>query len=379
MCRYLLFIVGSLFFSCSSDPVHDKNIYTLIRVDSASFESLSTVNVNAYCVKYHNVGNQEYLFWGNRPQNSIEIFNLRTGLHFKTIKLPREGPNSISDINGGFSVISMDSIFISNSQLGRIHMFDTNGILLKTFDHTDTSYYSANNLIGLNTKFYSDIYKYNNNLIFPFFTPQFPIKPSDDIVYDLQVVKLYSINNGIFMNSGLHFEPQVYDPLSLLVANSNTMLNGRYYYQIATQSKIRFTDDFLIKKIKEAKSRYHTDYVKMNDYPEDILTYNAKEFSYRSLLADPFRQVIYRTVKLPVEDILKSDLSKEFEDVYERVSIMILDKELNVLGEVLFHNSNYSWNECFVGKKGLYLLRSSYHPLYYEPQITYDIFTLHPM
>src|SRR5690606_25695289 len=136
-----------------------------------------------------------------------------------------------------------------------------------------------------------------------------------------------------FRNSGLHFDPNIYKPQSLLIANSNAMFNGRYYYQIATQSDVRYTDDFIDKDKRDVRSRYHSDYVKMSDYSKDILTYNAKEFSYRSLLADPFRQVIYRTVKLPVKDILTADLEKEFTDVYERVSIMICDKELNTLGE----------------------------------------------
>src|SRR5690606_10665941 len=162
----------------------------------------------------------------------------------------------------------------------------------------------------------------------------------------------------------------------LLIANSNAMLNGRYYYQIATQSAIRYTDDFFNMNRKEARSQYHTEYVKMSDYPKDILTYNALEFSYRSLFSDQYRQVIYRTVKLPVKDIISADKNKEFEDVYERVSIMILDKDLNILGEQLFENSNYSWNECFVGEKGLYILRSPYHPNYFEPRITYDIYEL---
>lgn len=376
MKRIFLYILVCISVSCSVETNVDSNSYALVCVDSVTLEPSYTVNVNSYCVKYFHHRNREYLFWGNRPQNSIEIFDINTGELLKTVKFPREGPNSISDINGGFSILSMDSIFISNTELGKIHMFDTAGILQKTFNHTDTSYYSANNLIGLNTKLHSDIYRHHKMLVFPFFTPQFPVQPSDEMVYELQVVKLYDLTKDRFRNSGLHFDPDIYEPQSLLIANSNAMLNGRYYYQIATQSAIRYTDDFFNMNRKEARSQYHTEYVKMSDYPKDILTYNALEFSYRSLLSDQFRQMIYRTVKLPVKDIISADKNKEFEDVYERVSIMILDKDLNILGEQLFENSNYSWNECFVGEKGLYILRSPYHPNYFEPRITYDIYEL---
>src|SRR5690606_9576290 len=104
--------------------------------------------------------------------------------------------------------------------------------------------------------------------------------------------------------------------------------------------------------------------------------YVARDFAYRSLIAAPFRQVIYRTVQLPVKDILTRDLDKASEHVYERVSIVILLPDLNIRGPQLFENSNYSWNECFVGEKGLYILRSPYHPNYFEPRITYDIYEL---
>ena len=341
-----LFLLSLLTFyiSCSEKIIDSPQKFTLVMVDSITFEPLTTVNANSYCVKYHSDANGEYLFWGNRPRNSIEIFDINSGNHMKTIRFPREGPNSISNINRGFTILSFDSIFISNSELGKIFMFDTSAILQKVYNHTDTSYYSANNLIGLNSKIHSDIYATNENLIFPFDIPQFPTQPSDSVVNSLQVLKLYDIGEGRFRNSELHFEPEIYEPNSLFIANSNTMLDGRFFYQIATKSAIRYTDDFHNKKLREAKSKFHTGYIKMSDYASDFYSYLAKEFSYRSLFADPFRQVIYRTVKLPVKDILTANLDNEFEDVYERVSIMILDKDLNILGEQLFENSNYSLN-----------------------------------
>ena len=371
----ILLLLLLVLIGCRNDDIINTQNYTFEKIDSITFEPLTSVNIHSMCVKYFKEGDQEYMLWGNRPQNSIEIFDIGTGNHLKTLKFPREGPNSISRIVGGFSILSMDSIFVSSFDLGKIYICDSSGIVRKVINHSDTSYFSANNLVGLNTKLHSDIFRRRGKLIIPFETANFPTKPTYSLIYSMQVVKLLDLRNQKIYNSGLHFDPDIYEPLSLFLGISNAMLGNRYYFQIATQTDVRYTDNFLIKSKKPAPSKFQTDYVKMRDYP-DITEYVTREFAYRSLIADPFRQVIYRTVKLPVKDILTADLDKEFEDVYERVSIMILDKDLNILGEQLFENSNYSWNECFVGEKGLYILRSPYHPNYFEPRITYDIYEL---
>src|SRR5690606_34544425 len=229
-------ILICVYVSCSVETSEDMNSYALVCVDSVTLEPSYTVNVNSYCVKYYHHRNREYLLWGNRPRNSIEIFDINSGNHMKTIRFPREGPNSISRIVGGFSILSMDSIFISSFDLGKIYMCDSSGIVRKVINHSDSSYFSANNLVGLNTKLHSDIFCRRGKLIIPFETANFPTKPTDSLIYSMQVVKLLDLRNQKIYNSGLHFDPDIYEPLSLFLGISNAMLGNRYYFQIATQS-----------------------------------------------------------------------------------------------------------------------------------------------
>ena len=351
---------------------HDSD-YEFLLVDSVSMEIPGTVNVNSICVKMYAQAGREYLFWENRSRFGIELFDLTDQKYIRPILFSREGPNGIPSISGGFSVLGFDSIFVSSYEVGKLHWFDSAGVLKEVLRHADTTLIFENNAIGINSKFRSDLYRYKDKLILPYSTANFPTMPSEETVHDMQVVKIYDLVEKTYDPSGLHFDYDIYDPLSLLLVPSHIMMEDRYYYQIATQSAIRYTDDFETKHKKEAKSRYHTEYVQTRKYA-DPFAFKLADFSYRSLYGDPHREVIYRTVKLPAQDVKTADSKKEFNDIYERISIMILNKELDVLGETLFEHSNYSWNECFVGEKGFYILRSPYHPGYSESAITYDIY-----
>jgi hypothetical protein len=68
------------------------------------------------------------------------------------------------------------------------------------------------------------------------------------------------------------------------------------------------------------------------------------------------------------------DGEKEFNGEYSRISIMVLNEDLDVLGEQLFENTNYSWNECFVTRRGLHILRAPTHPHYSESQLIFDVY-----
>ncbi len=64
------------------------------------------------------------------------------------------------------------------------------------------------------------------------------------------------------------------------------------------------------------------------------------------------------------------------EDDYPfRFSVMVMDKDLKKVGEVLFSNTGYSMLHVFVDKAGLFLMRSPSHSAYKEGQIMFDAFT----
>ncbi len=370
-----LSLISFIWLSACNDNDRFVRSERLKLVDSIALQALVYTPKSTLCCKYLDNGEGEYIFWGNRPNDFIEVFNLTTGRHITTIRIPIEGPHSIPNLLGGFSVVNMDTIIVSTDRIGKLYMIDTSGTgYYDVINHTDTSYKSLNNLVSLNSNLPSDIYEINNSLIIPFRIPNFRDKPSNEVMQEIQLFKLFNKNDGTLRKLPIPVNMDLYNSLNFRISGSNCFLNGRLYFQYATDHKIYFTDDLNGSNYKDVQSRFTTDFVPYGRYPRE--QYVLMEFIYKGLLADVYNNRIIRIVKLPVRDVQIADVEKEEDGVYERVSVMILDAGLNLLGETLFEHSNYSWNECFIGRKGLYILRSPYHPHYSESEITFDIFEL---
>ena len=371
---YFLLICTISAFSCEGN-VHNTRYPSIKIVDSISLPALVYTPKSTLCAKYFDDGNEEFLFWGNRPNDFIEIFNLSSRQHVNTIQVPIEGPSSIPNLLGGFTVLNMDTIIVSTDHIGRLYIIDTSSAgYYDIINHTDTSYKSLNNLVSLNSNLSSDIYLSNNSLIIPFRIPNFRTKPTRDDIREIQLFKVYDLTNRSIRILPMTINPHIYDNPNFRISGSNCFLNGRLYFQYATDHNIYYSDDLIETEQKMLQSRFSSAFVPFGKYPRQ--EYILREFIYKGLIADVYNNRIIRIVKLPVNDVEIADEGKESDGVYERVSMMVLDEDLNLLGEILFEHSNYSWDECFIGRNGIYILRSPYHPHYSEAEITYDIYEL---
>jgi len=104
----------------------------------------------------------------------------------------------------------------------------------------------------------------------------------------------------------------------------------------------------------------------------DRRLYFAASARYGNIIYDPYRQVYYRFVYPKVEVEEDSNL-QQIALFPTPFSIMILDKDLNTLGEQFFE-SLFVTSNAFVGKDGLYL--SINHPENDENQEDYLSFKL---
>ena len=82
--------------------------------------------------------------------------------------------------------------------------------------------------------------------------------------------------------------------------------------------------------------------------------------SYGNIMYDKYRQVYYRFVYPEVEFDQSEDFLSIFREGRKQFSILILDKELSIIGETLFPVYTYNSNLAFVNEKGLYLSVSHY-------------------
>ena len=81
---------------------------------------------------------------------------------------------------------------------------------------------------------------------------------------------------------------------------------------------------------------------------------------YGDLIYDPFREVFYR-ITYPSTTIEKGVKAMELIEYGRKTfSIIILDKELNKLGETLFPNYTYNSRQLLVLPDGLYICNSHF-------------------
>ncbi|WP_041779163.1 DUF4221 family protein [Belliella baltica] len=96
--------------------------------------------------------------------------------------------------------------------------------------------------------------------------------------------------------------------------------------------------------------------------------------SYTSILYDPYREVYYRFVLIgrALDD---SYLEDQFPTLKNDFSIIVLDKDFNILTEKRFPSKIHYPYKSFVGKKGLYLSRTN--PFYEdinEDEVVFDVY-----
>ena len=110
----------------------------------------------------------------------------------------------------------------------------------------------------------------------------------------------------------------------------------------------------------------------------ELKTHMASTPHYNALLPDPARDYIYRIVVLPPKDLaaVEEDYQKVY-DTPERFSIIVCDRELNILHEQEFPEREYNPYGIFINKEGLHLPKT--HPDFFvergkEDEMVYEVF-----
>ena len=372
--RLVVLALISLNFCCSDRGLISDS-FTFLLIDSIKLPAFSYISPKSLCVRYLIKENNEYLFWGNTPQNSIELYDIKAQEHLKSIAIPDEGPGSIKTIKAGFQVINFDTIYVNSLAPGELFLIDSSG---RVYDQITFSYDTvrsyANNYLNLNTHIMGNVFMSGSRIILPLREPYFKDKPDKNTIERITKFRIYNLNTDELTSSPIHIDPDIYEIAEMYILSSVVSMNGSYYYQYQNSANLYHTCDLNNYTRHTFKSKYFTKFISENTYSTPYE--NAKHsFYYYSLQADPFRDLLYRIVKLPASDPQLTDGFDEFYGSWDRGSIMVIDTNLSLLDEILFAtHANYSWNECFVGKKGFYLRRSSNHPHYSESKITFDIF-----
>lgn len=372
----LFFLLICLLASCKREKTSSSYHCKLEATESIKKFSLdSDVRYNAfYLFTFNNGKGKEYLSFLNYRTNQILFYDFATSEFLFKLKLNSEGPNGVVQPTG-FYIKDFDNIYVSSYAYNGLMKVDTLCNLIQKIPY------------GMTSTGYKVIPSYN-----PSSHPYIPPVVIDDKIY-------------ITQNAVNHFHPIAETPVSVIIdtvykkceslsltydiltadelqANDSRFsraYNGKefiYSFYVSEDIIVASIDHSEIKKIK-VKSKYIDSPTARQEDTEQGPKLNLELARYGDLIYDPYREVYYRFAypKTTLED----NINWWGKAVYGRkkFSVIILDKDYQVIGETLFPESIYNSYVSFVHKDGLYISRD-YQMLYggNEDYMSFELFNL---
>ncbi|WP_339702823.1 DUF4221 family protein [Algoriphagus aquimarinus] len=344
----LLFII----FGCKS-PIQKTRLNTET-YESLSIEVKANFNPDRTRTQYYESDSGEYLAILNKSLNRIEIFNLETKVSERQIPLAKDGPNRVG-VTNGFQIVALDCLLLATIP-PQIKIIDFNGIIKKSIPVNDqenkVNFLSSNNeiplLFGANSVFGAQ----------PFFQNFFKMNKKDIAKY----TPIYKIN---LSDKSLAEWLQISHPSDIWENGKKTekfSWADRYdTIIVAPHADHRL---WLISKdrgnllgYKDGKSISVNNFHIINELSsgDKGIIENIVSDRYEIILHDSYRDVFYRFFFVGIDWESYNLSPRDLFANRPRTGVLVLDKNLNIIGEHVFEDHAIeNWN-YFVGKKGLYV------------------------
>ena len=352
-----------LLSSCKREKGEPQDNYTLEATENIkSFPLDSDVKYDASYLYTFEENGKRYLSFLNYRTTQLLFYDFDTAKFLFKVTLDKEGSNGVV-MPTGYYIKDFNNMYISSSAYFGLIKVDTAKTIVQKIPYrkTDSGYkiissYNASSHPYLPPVFIGDkmyITQQNNERFCP--AEKTPISVAIDTVQ-----KKYSSL------------PLTFSILTEKQKKSNDTGFSRDYdgknfiYSFYVDEDILVTsiDHAEVKRIR-AKSRYI-------DSPDEEQPLNAQKgpqlnlelARYGDLMYDPYREVYYRFAYPKTE--LDDKINWMGKAVYGRkkFSVIILDKDFQIIGETLFPEAIYNPYASFVSKEGLYISR--------DYQINYD-------
>jgi hypothetical protein len=299
------------------------------------FDSISGFDIKSLQVFSNDL--DKYFVYFNSKNSLLYFYDFHSQRVSFNIPLSEEGIDGVgSNINGIF-VNSLDSIYVFDDYV--ISRINTDGEVLERIKFDQFQSFGFGFTLESGTK--QNVYKHDNELFVgisseldPFLKASFKITNQVLLRIDLK-----------YRHSTTHFDfPDMYQ---------NNIFSPNYsniYFAFNQESKIfvlSFPADYRLhlksldkrQMVVDANSKYFNqiDPMKEDDMREDFMTYTRHyliNFSFGPIYFDRHRNVYYRFVEHPITE---SDF--ENRNWLKTCSIIILDKDFNIIGESKFGNN----------------------------------------
>jgi len=328
-------------------------ILTLEKIGSLKIPITESTSSRSSRTQLVSLDSGDYLARYSRINQSIQLFNLAEERLAHELNLPKDGPNRIT-FYYGFTFISPDSIYISSvppeiimvNHMGEVKSrkkVNTDGLKL-----TSLKAFNGTPLIK-NEKF---IYGAQ-----PLFMGHHAIDVSD-FKNHYHIFK-YNILADSIEWLPVHFREDHWskgkkmDDFSYLLKGDSLIVSPHHDHDLWIYG---LSNGELI-DYKEVKSAYVKDFLYLNSMPTGHMEGPKLVLShpqYENFLYDNYRDLYYRFYYLPYK-FSEEEALLDLEDDRPIIGVMVLNGQLETIGEYQFDRFEVEAGNYFIGEKGLYL------------------------
>ena len=347
----------------------DKPIYTLeasneylnIHLDDSTYIPLSTIS-------YYKNDSSEYIAFINKQKPQLIIYNLSRGETYKKITYDTEGENSIVGYINDFYIKNPNEIYLLSPYTTYLYKSDGEGKIVNKFDFSK----------AINEEFPTRILHSLGRI--ELYNNKFYLTQNLNKTYGRDILKKSSLSAIIDTISNIVELTQLKYPQIITFEDLGTNAGFGYQYRrtfdgnnfiysfLYSDSLYIVSPDHKTVKTKQIKSKYIPEVkinrLKTNDFNK-ILQVSCEEATYE----DKYRNVYYRFA-CPQTEIDTNDSFLEITRYGKKqFTIIILDKDLNIIGEKLFPEFTYVPTAHIIREDGLYISCSHFKNPNYNDDI----------
>lgn len=371
----LLSLLICFVISCKNEKSSALYTYNLQPTGTVkSFILDSDVRYNAFYLYMFDENNKEYLSFLNYRTNQILFYDFGTCEFLFKLNLHTEGPDGVAQVTG-FYIKDFNNIYVSTyAYSGLLKVDTTNRIIQKIpYETTSTGYqvlpsYSPSSHPYIAPVFIDDKIYITQNALERF-------HPLDDTPLSVMIDTVQKNSESVPLTYGIltNKEWQSNDVMFSRIFNGKEFVYSFYVDEDIIVASINHSD---IRRIK-VKSKYVDNPAEKQEDSEKGPQLNLELARYGDLIYDSYREVYYRFVY--PKTTLNDHINWWGKSVYGRkkFSVIILNKNFQIIGETLFPESIYNSYVFFVHKDGLYISRD-YQMLndQSEDYMTFELFNL---
>lgn len=317
-----------------------------------------------FCLWTFEDNGKEYMAFPNMGRE-ILFYSIESQEVVKRVKYEKEGSNGVGDVLC-FYPVDFNHIYLFDLNRARFFLTDTTGVISLKYDYgkdNDVTFTPA----MVYTITYAPMCMVGENNIY---LPQIKnVMLEDDgnnkaplgIMINKRTRKV--LPTPLKYSSNMNRNDMMYSTAGL--GKVSVCFDGEYFvYSDEMQDSIyKLSSDFCESSSHIAKSRYikspKIEIIRDSDI-EKILKRTCELPTYGNIIYDKYRKVYYRFAFPEVEMEKERDYLSIYHSGRKQFSIIILDKDMKVIGETLFPEYTYNPYLLFIRKDGLYMSTSHF-------------------